>query len=193
MPSSFCLFIMPHTHWDREWYKSMEIFRLRLVEMLDKFLDFHAQGGTFPPFTLDGQVLSALDYLEFKPERQEELSGLAGDGKILAGPWFVQPDLFLSSGEVIVRNLLEGTRAAAALGSCLKCLYIPESSGIISQAPQIMRGFGIEHLVFIRGIGDERISSEYMMEGPDGSMAVATYLVNAYNGEDTPGSGQPEG
>jgi alpha-mannosidase len=126
-------------------------------------------------------VLSALDYLEFKPERQEELSGLAGDGKILAGPWFVQPDLFLSSGEVIVRNLLEGTRAATALGSCLKCLYIPESSGIISQAPQIMRGFGIEHLVFIRGIGDERISSEYMMEGPDGSMAVATYLVNAYN------------
>jgi alpha-mannosidase len=30
--------IVPHTHWDREWYQPFQAFRLRLVELLDELL-----------------------------------------------------------------------------------------------------------------------------------------------------------
>ena len=30
--------IVPHTHWDREWYKSYQDFRLALVELIDTLL-----------------------------------------------------------------------------------------------------------------------------------------------------------
>ena len=30
--------VVPHTHWDREWYKPYPLFRMQLVELLDDLL-----------------------------------------------------------------------------------------------------------------------------------------------------------
>ncbi|RLE33603.1 hypothetical protein DRJ58_03420, partial [Candidatus Acetothermia bacterium] len=30
--------VVPHTHWDREWYLSFEEFRFHLVEALDRVI-----------------------------------------------------------------------------------------------------------------------------------------------------------
>ena len=30
--------IVPHTHWDREWYEPFQTFRLKLVDLLDGLL-----------------------------------------------------------------------------------------------------------------------------------------------------------
>ena len=30
--------IVPHTHWDREWYSPFQDFRMRLVKLLDALL-----------------------------------------------------------------------------------------------------------------------------------------------------------
>ena len=30
--------VVPHTHWDREWYESFQTFRLKLVDLLDGLL-----------------------------------------------------------------------------------------------------------------------------------------------------------
>ena len=30
--------IVPHTHWDREWYAPFQVFRARLVRLLDELL-----------------------------------------------------------------------------------------------------------------------------------------------------------
>ena len=30
--------IVPHTHWDREWYAPFQAFRLRLVQLFDELL-----------------------------------------------------------------------------------------------------------------------------------------------------------
>jgi mannosylglycerate hydrolase len=32
--------VVPHTHWDREWYLPFQSFRLRLVGLVDRLLDF---------------------------------------------------------------------------------------------------------------------------------------------------------
>ncbi|HLT85722.1 MAG TPA: hypothetical protein VKZ83_15925, partial [Phototrophicaceae bacterium] len=60
------LVLVPHTHWDREWYEPHDVFRLRLVHVLD---DVVARLETDPEFrfTLDGQTAAIEDYLEIRP------------------------------------------------------------------------------------------------------------------------------
>ena len=38
-PTPAVLHLVPHTHWDREWYEPFQRFRLRLVDMVDGVLD----------------------------------------------------------------------------------------------------------------------------------------------------------
>lgn len=40
-----------HSHWDREWYREFEVFRLRLVKVFDNILDYLEQ-DKIPSFTL---------------------------------------------------------------------------------------------------------------------------------------------
>src|SRR5215213_264130 len=46
--------LVPHTHWDREWYEPFSVFSERLVAMMDTLLELAAEG--FPHFHLDGQT-----------------------------------------------------------------------------------------------------------------------------------------
>ena len=36
--------LVPHTHWDREWYRPFQSFRMQLVDLVDRVLE-HARGG----------------------------------------------------------------------------------------------------------------------------------------------------
>ena len=31
--------LVPHTHWDREWYEPFQVFRMRLVDLIDQLLE----------------------------------------------------------------------------------------------------------------------------------------------------------
>jgi alpha-mannosidase len=57
------LVVVPHTHWDREWYRTHEEFRYRLVRLLDGLLELLEADPTFRHFTLDGQTIVLDDYL----------------------------------------------------------------------------------------------------------------------------------
>ena len=48
-------YVLSHTHWDREWYLSFQLFRMRLVDMLDTLIPYLEQHPEFPHFHLDGQ------------------------------------------------------------------------------------------------------------------------------------------
>ena len=58
-----------HTHWDREWYREFEIFRLRLLRVFDNVLDL-LENKKIPAFYFDGQVSALLDYLEIRPKKE---------------------------------------------------------------------------------------------------------------------------
>ena len=32
-------FIVPHTHWDREWYQTFQQFRIRLIDLINNLID----------------------------------------------------------------------------------------------------------------------------------------------------------
>ncbi len=111
--------IVPHTHWDREWYESYQDFRLNLVDMIDALLPLLETDASYPHFMLDGQMAVVDDYLEVRPEAEQRLRALAAAGRISLGPWYVLMDEFLSSGETIIRNLQMGIVRGAAFGGVM--------------------------------------------------------------------------
>src|SRR5206468_3841390 len=70
--------VVPHTHWDREWYEPFEVFLGRLVEMMDGLLELLDDG--FPHFHLDGQAALLDDYLELRPEEEPRIRRLVQAG-----------------------------------------------------------------------------------------------------------------
>lgn len=174
--------VVPHTHWDREWYLCFEEFRFHLVEALDRVLSLLGSHPRYK-FTLDGQVIPLLDYLEIRPERAELLRRYIREGRLLVGPWYVQPDEFLVSGEALVRNLLLGTRIARDFGGAMLEGYVPDAFGHIAQLPQILRGFGIESAFVMRG-ADEACEkaggADFVWKAPDGSGVLCHAMEAGY-------------
>ena len=54
--------LIPHTHWDREWYLTRAAFTARLVPMLDDLLDRFDRDPWLRTFLLDGQVAGTWRY-----------------------------------------------------------------------------------------------------------------------------------
>ena len=109
-------YVLSHTHWDREWYLSFQLFRMRLVDMLDTLIPYLEQHPEFPHFHLDGQTVCLEDYLEVRPEQEERLRHLIEAGRIAVGPWYVLPDLQCIAQESILRNLSRGLALAQRFG-----------------------------------------------------------------------------
>jgi alpha-mannosidase len=128
---------------------------------------------------LDGQTIVLDDYLEVRPEQEERLKKYIRSGRIQIGPWYVQPDEFLVSGESLIRNLQLGLRQAADFGALMRVGYVPDCFGHIAQLPQILRGFGIENAVFWRGVGAEAHKSEFFWAAPDGTQVLVIFLAGA--------------
>jgi alpha-mannosidase len=170
------LLIVPHTHWDREWYLTFQQFRMKLVDTVDRLLDILESDPAFSFFMLDGQTIILEDYLELRPENAERLQRLARQGRILLGPWYLQPDEFLVSGESLIRNLQKGLRMANAYGGAMPIGYVPDTFGHIAQLPQLLRGFGIDNAVFWRGVWPEVNRDSFHWRAPDGSDVLVAWL-----------------
>ncbi len=177
------IFLVSHFHWDREWYRTFEEFRARLVDAIDAVLD---QLQTDPGFrfVLDGQAIVLDDYLAIRPERRDELAAGLRDGRLSAGPWYVQPDSLLPGGETHVRNLLHGRAVAGAFGPVSRVAYVPDSFGHPARFPQLFAGFGLDPFVFWRGSGSEldRLGPMFVWRAPDGSEVRAWQLGEGYFG-----------
>ncbi len=149
------LYVVSHTHWDREWYHTAERFRQRLVRVVDELLDAPPTAGD--SFLLDGQAVLLDDYLAVRPERAAELSALLRDGQLEAGPWYVLPDELIPSGEALVRNLALGRATVRRLrGNPPPVLYCPDSFGHPAILPDLAAGFGCDVALVWRGYGGAR-------------------------------------
>ena len=178
MTQQLTILLVPHTHWDREWYQTFQQFRVRLVQAVDKLLDILDSDDTFRHFMLDGQTIILDDYLEIQPEQEARLRQHIRSGRILVGPWYVQPDEFLVSGESLIRNLQVGLKQATDFGNPMYVGYVPDSFGHIAQLPQLLQGVGIDNAVFWRGVGSEAKKSEFYWQAPDGSKVFVAHLAD---------------
>jgi alpha-mannosidase len=176
------VFLVPHTHWDREWYEPFEGFLKRLVEMMDLLIDLADREPGFRHFHLDGQSALIDDYLAVRPEREADIRRLAKEGRISVGPWFTQMDEFLTSGESHIRNLEWGmARARQFEAEPPVAGYLPDQFGHIGQMPQILRRGGLERAVVWRGVPAAVDKTAFWWEAPDGSRVLTEYLAFGYS------------
>lgn len=172
------LHLISHTHWDREWYLPYQVYRTKLVDLVDNLLNILSIYNGYAHFMLDGQAIVLEDYLAVRPERELILHEFVAGGKISIGPWYILPDEFLVSPEAVIRNLLQGQRTCRRFGGRMMVGYIPDQFGHIAQMPQILAGFGILTACFQRGLSDE--PCELVWEAPDGSRVLTSYLRDGY-------------
>ena len=172
--------VVPHTHWDREWYEPYQTFRMKLVRLVDGLLNQMEQDSSYRHFLLDGQLAVIDDYLEIRPENESRLAALTGAGRITVGPWYILMDEFLTSGETIVRNLQTGMARATEFGGAMEVGYLPDMFGHVAQMPQLLAQAGFEHAVVWRGVPSAVDRNAFWWESPDGSRVRAEYLVAGY-------------
>lgn len=186
-------YVLSHTHWDREWYLSFQLFRMRLVDMLDTLIPYLEQHPEFPHFHLDGQTVCLEDYLEVRPDQAERLRHLIEAGRIAVGPWYVLPDLQCIGQESILRNLSRGLALAQRFGVGTPVGYLPDIFSHPAQMPQIFAGYGFRAAVIWRGSSDDpEPPYEVLWRAPDGTQLLTLRLpddrgyLNAFPLADTP-------
>src|SRR5213080_3689299 len=176
--SGLIFHLIPHTHWDREWYLPRAAFQARLVPALDDLIERLQADPGFKSFLLDGQTVLVADYLRARPEREPELKTLVKTGRLQVGPWYVLADELIPSGEALVRNLLLGAADAEQLGGRLDVLYSPDAFGPPAAWPTLAREFGIRFGVVWRGLGGEPGQERdlYRWRGPEGRDVLLWHL-----------------
>jgi mannosylglycerate hydrolase len=170
--------LIPHTHWDREWYLTRAAFAARLVPAIDDLLERLDASPGFRSFLLDGQTVLLEDYLRIRPERRGRIAAHVRDGRLQVGPWYVLADEFVPSGESLLRNLLLGTADARRLGGRSDVLYSPDAFGHPAAWPALAAEFGIPFGVVWRGLGGEpeQHGDLYRWHAPDGRSVLLHHL-----------------
>lgn len=173
--------VVPHSHWDREWYFTTSRSKIYLMKDFCDVLDTLEKQEDFKYFMIDAQASLLDDYLKWKPEDEERIKKLVSKKKLVIGPWYTQTDQLVISGESIVRNLYYGMDRCRDFGEPMKVGYVPDSFGQSAQMPQIYRGFGIDSSLFWRGVSDDMVdTTEFIWKGSDGSEVLAVQIPFGY-------------
>ena len=168
-----------HTHWDREWYREFEIFRMRLLRVFDNVLDLLSK-NKIPSFYFDGQVSALEDYLEMRPQNRELVESLIRHKKLFIGPFYCLVDEFLTDKKCFEKNLELGMKTAIDYGCTDFIGYLPDTFGHSQNVVDIMRDFGIDKCIVWRGCSKE-IPSEFKWCGMDTVNLVRGYFHNEFS------------
>lgn len=167
-----------HTHWDREWYREFEVFRLRLLRVFDNVLEL-LKNNKIPSFYFDGQVSALLDYLELRPENKELVRKLIAEKKLFIGPCFTLVDEFLTDKTVFEKNLEIGIKISRDFGCTDYIGYLADTFGHSKNIPAIFKKYAIDKCVVWRGCGD--FPSEFIFNGINTVNLVRGYFMDIFS------------
>lgn len=173
--------VIPHSHWDREWYFTTSRSKVYLMKDLGDVLNTLENDPEFKYFMVDAQGSLLDDYIKWRPQDKERISKLVNDRRLVIGPWYTQTDQLVISGESIVRNMYYGMKRCESFGKYMNVGYVPDSFGQSGNMPQIYRQFGIEDTLFWRGVSDDMVKhTDYNWRGDDGSVVFTTQIPFGY-------------
>ena len=167
-----------HTHWDREWYREFEVFRLRLLRVFDNVLDL-LEDNKIPSFYFDGQVSALLDYLEIRPEKEKQVRKFIAEKKLFIGPFYTLVDEFLTDRTVFKKNLEIGLKISKDFGCTDFIGYFADTFGHSKNIPPLLIKFGIDKCIVWRGCGD--IPSEFRFNGINTVNLIRGYFMDIFS------------
>src|SRR2546428_1128232 len=98
--------LIPHTHWDREWYLPRAALQARLVAVTGDLIERLQAQPAYRSFLLDGQTVLVEDYLRACPDREGDLRTLVKTGRLQVGAGDGVPRGQIPPGGGGVRGLL---------------------------------------------------------------------------------------
>jgi alpha-mannosidase len=176
------VFVVPHSHWDREWYFTIEDSNVLLVENLDYLMQVLEKDQGYSGYVFDAQASLVEEYLKIRPENKDRFQSLVADKRIFIGPWYTQADTLLVNKESIIRNLLYGTQISKQMGHSMEVGYLPDIFGQNAYLPSIFQGFGMEYSILQRGIYTDQLNGNlnFHWKSPDGKTVKANNLYLGY-------------
>jgi alpha-mannosidase len=176
------VYVVPHSHWDREWYFTIEDSNVLLAENLDHLIDVLETDGDYTGYVFDAQASVVEEYLKVRPENRDRLKQLVESRKLFMGPWYTQTDSLLVHKESVIRNLLYGTKISESFGHSMNCGYLPDIFGQNQYLPSIFRGFGIDNSILQRGIYTDQLKGDlnFTWKSPDGETVNANNIYFGY-------------
>src|SRR5262245_57921434 len=174
--------LIPHTHWEGAVFKTREEYLevglpniLTAVRLLKENPNYR--------FTLD-QVAYFKPFLERYPEEADAFRKFIAEGRLqIVGGMNVMPDDNMPNGESFVRQMLYAKRyCQRELGVDVKVGWLLDTFGHHAQMPQLLKLAGYNSLWFTRGMENrERIPSEFLWQGIDGTRLPAYWLPFGYS------------
>lgn len=70
------VYVVQHSHWDREWYFTIEDSNLLLVENMDHLIEVMEHDPEYKGYVFDAQASILDEYLKIRPEQKERLAAL---------------------------------------------------------------------------------------------------------------------
>ncbi|MDM5314965.1 glycoside hydrolase family 38 C-terminal domain-containing protein [Fictibacillus sp. b24] len=176
------VYVVPHSHWDREWYFTIEDSNLLLVENMDRLMDVMENDPEYTGYVFDAQSSIIDEYLKVRPEEKERLSRLITAKRIFVGPWYTQADSLLVNRESLIRNLMYGTRIAEKMGHSMNVGYLPDIFGQNTYLPSMFKEFDIDYSVLQRGIYTDQLNGDlnFTWKSPDGESVKANNIYFGY-------------
>jgi alpha-mannosidase len=174
------LWVIPHTHWEGAVFKTREEY---LEEGLPNILQALHLLRTFPEyrFVLD-QTAYVRPFLARYPEEAAEFRKLISQGQLqIVGGNDVMLDVNIPSGESWIRQVLYGKGYyRQELGVDVTTGWALDTFGHHAQMPQLLKLAGYQSYWFQRGVRDNKVPSEFLWAGIDGTQIPAFWLPFGY-------------
>ncbi len=147
-----------HSHWDLEWYRDIEDFNIRFLEVFDIVLD-ELKNNRAPFFYLDGQVIALLNYLKYRKEKTDEIKTLIKEKKLAIGPYYVISDSYLVNFRSMLKNLELGLRISKEFNQEDFIGYLSDIFGISNSAFLALDLNSIDKALIWRGVNPNLINN----------------------------------
>lgn len=176
------VYVVPHCHWDAEWYFTCEDSHILLVENMDYLLDLLENDADFPAYTFDGLAIVLDDYLQVRPENAARIAELVHQRRLYVGPWYTQCDSLLVRSESLIRNLQYGIRTAKQFGHSMNVGYLPDIFGQHAYLPAMFSDAGIDYCVLQRGVYTDQIQGDlnFRWRAPNQKTVATNYMYYGY-------------
>lgn len=174
--------IVAHSHWDHEWYFTIEDSHVLLIQNMDYLIDTLEKDPDFTSYCFDAQLSVIERYLEIRPQMKERLMKLIKERRLFIGPWYTQTDSLLVKTEAVIRNLLYGYKLGEEMGHSMAIGYSPDIFGQHAYFPSFYKEFGMDYSIFQRGVYTDQLEDDlnFIWEAPNGETIKTNNIFFGY-------------
>ena len=180
--SHLTLYLVGHAHIDLgyRWRWGETVHRIAR----DTFRGVLRMMDEVPEFTFVQSQLALYEAMkQHYPELYRQIRERVAEGRWIVADGWVEYDHTMLGGESMIRQHLFGSRyAREELGFEVTLAWAPDAfSGHVHTLPTILKGCGIERLLYGRGVPDA--TPYFWWEGPDGSRVLAYSPAYGYSAD----------